>query len=68
MGLRPPKKENIMSFYIAGDKVKLVSSKKYGTVAAVLSASILVYWDSGKTKTQTIAANLLMPNYGRRGK
>ena len=57
-----------MSFYLAGDKVKLTAAKKYGTVAAVLRHSILVCWDSGKTKTQTVAANLLTPNYGRRGK
>jgi len=58
-----------MAFYIAGDKVKLVSSKKYGTVAAVLrQSSVLIYWDSGKTKTQTVASNLLEPNYGKRGK
>jgi hypothetical protein len=55
-----------MAFYIAGDKVKLVSSKKYGTVAAVLSANILVYWNGGKI--QSVASNLLEPNYGRRGK
>jgi hypothetical protein len=55
-----------MSFYLAGDKVKFASSKKYGTVAAVLSASILVYWNNGKI--QSVASNLLVPNYGKRGK